>query len=219
MTDGVATARRSQSQRRSESERRILDAAVELISRQGVERTSLAQIGDKAGTSRGLPGYLFGSKRELLRHMAMDLQRHWASVMADAAEPTTGMDRIAGYVDRYLELLLSREGKPHLGAMMGVVTAEASGVPDAEGLGREINDRLRGAFSRIIREGLGDGSIRLDVDADAEAELIVAQLRGVTLDWLIDRQGAQAARRRQATVAHVRRSLQAADARVPSRSA
>ncbi|MGO9557773.1 MAG: TetR/AcrR family transcriptional regulator [Acidimicrobiales bacterium] len=206
---GTVTVRRSQSQRRSESERRILDAAVELVSWQGVERTSLAQIGDKAGTSRGLPGYLFGSKRELLRHMAMDLQRHWAGVIGERLPAGTGMDEITNYVERYFELLFSPKGKRYLGAMMGIVAAEAAGVADAEGLGREINDRLRRALERLIEAGIADGSIRPSAGARAESALIVAQLRGITLDWLIDRQTVMAAAQRDAVVAHMRRALEA----------
>jgi AcrR family transcriptional regulator len=209
MTTESATIRRSQRQRRSESERRILDAAVELVSQQGVERTSLAQIGDKAGTSRGLPGYLFGSKRELLRHMVIDLQRHWASVIGERSPQGTGVEEITNYVERYFKLLFSPKGRRYLGAMMGIVAAEASGLADAEGLGREINDRLRGAFCRMIEDGLADGSIRRGADARTEAGLIVAQLRGITLDWLIDRQSVLATTQWEAVVAHIRRALEA----------
>jgi AcrR family transcriptional regulator len=209
MTTESATIRRSQRQRRSESERRILDAAVELVSQQGVERTSLAQIGDKAGTSRGLPGYLFGSKRELLRHMVIDLQRHWASVIGERSPQGTGVEEITNYVERYFKLLFSPKGRRYLGAMMGIVAAEASGLADAEGLGREINDRLRGTFCRMIEDGLADGSIRRGADARTEAGLIVAQLRGITLDWLIDRQSVLATTQWEAVVAHIRRALEA----------
>jgi AcrR family transcriptional regulator len=209
MTTESATIRRSQRQRRSESERRILDAAVELVSQQGVERTSLAQIGDKAGTSRGLPGYLFGSKRELLRHLVIDLQGHWASVIGERPPQGTGVDEITNYVERYFKLLFSPKGRRYLGAMMGIVAAEASGLADAEGLGREINDRLRGTFCRMIEDGLADGSIRRGADARTEAGLIVAQLRGITLDWLIDRQSVLATTQWEAVVAHIRRALEA----------
>ena len=209
MTTEAATIRRSQRQRRSESERRCLDAAVELVSQQGVERTGLAQIGDKAGTSRGLPGYLFGSKRELLRHMVIDLQRHWASVIGERSPQGTGVEEITNYVERYFKLLFSPKGRRYLGAMMGIVAAEASGLADAEGVGREINDRLRGTFCRMIEDGLADGSIRRGADARTEAGLIVAQLRGITLDWLIDRQSVLATTQWEAVVAHIRRALEA----------
>jgi AcrR family transcriptional regulator len=45
----------------------ILDAAEQLFADQGYEASSLAQVGARAGVSRGTPGYFFGSKAELYR--------------------------------------------------------------------------------------------------------------------------------------------------------
>jgi TetR/AcrR family transcriptional regulator len=43
----------------------LLDAATELFAEFGFDRTSLAAVGERAGVSRGLPGYFFGSKESL----------------------------------------------------------------------------------------------------------------------------------------------------------
>ncbi len=45
----------------------ILDAAERLFAAQGYEATSLTQVGQAAGVSRGTPGYFFGSKADLYR--------------------------------------------------------------------------------------------------------------------------------------------------------
>ena len=45
----------------------ILDAAEELFAERGYEASSLAEIGLRAGVSRGTPGYFFGSKADLHR--------------------------------------------------------------------------------------------------------------------------------------------------------
>lgn len=45
----------------------ILDAAEALFAEQGYHATSLAQIGERAGVSRGTPGYFFGAKEALYR--------------------------------------------------------------------------------------------------------------------------------------------------------
>ena len=52
----------TQAERRQKSEQALLDAAAALIAERGVEQTSLARIGESAGTSRGLPTHHFGSK-------------------------------------------------------------------------------------------------------------------------------------------------------------
>ena len=45
----------------------ILDAAEQLFAEQGYEASSLAEVGLRAGVSRGTPGYFFGSKADLYR--------------------------------------------------------------------------------------------------------------------------------------------------------
>src|SRR5687767_2430630 len=45
----------------------ILDAAEVLFAAQGFATTSLQEIGERAGVSRGTPGYFFGSKEALYR--------------------------------------------------------------------------------------------------------------------------------------------------------
>ena len=45
----------------------ILDAAERLFAEQGYEATSLSQVGQEAGVSRGTPGYFYGSKADLYR--------------------------------------------------------------------------------------------------------------------------------------------------------
>ena len=55
----------------------ILDAAETLFAERGYEETSLAEVGERAGVSRGTPGYFFGSKAVL--HRAV-LERCFADV-------------------------------------------------------------------------------------------------------------------------------------------
>jgi TetR/AcrR family transcriptional regulator len=45
----------------------ILDSAERLFADQGYNATSLSQVGQAAGVSRGTPGYFFGSKADLYR--------------------------------------------------------------------------------------------------------------------------------------------------------
>lgn len=60
------------------SKKAILDAAEALFARQGYEATSLQEISDQAGVTRGLPTYFFGSKEDLYRAV---LERTFALTM------------------------------------------------------------------------------------------------------------------------------------------
>jgi AcrR family transcriptional regulator len=54
---------------RLESSKKIIEAAFELIARNGYESTSISQIAEKAGVSKGLVYNYFESKEELLERM------------------------------------------------------------------------------------------------------------------------------------------------------
>jgi AcrR family transcriptional regulator len=75
MTTEVGT-RRTQVERRLESERALLGAAAEVIAERGITGASLTVIGERAGTSRGLPTHHFGSKDALVARVAARAQDH-----------------------------------------------------------------------------------------------------------------------------------------------
>ena len=67
MPDSAATAgRRTQQQRREETERRLVDAATSLFAERGSRSVSLADVGRLAGYSSGIVSHHFGSKQRLL---------------------------------------------------------------------------------------------------------------------------------------------------------
>jgi AcrR family transcriptional regulator len=82
-----ARTRRSQAERSALSEDRLLDAALQLISERGYDRTTLQAIGDVAGYSRGLVSHRFGSKEGLLWAL---LERMFAQWGADSLQPAVG---------------------------------------------------------------------------------------------------------------------------------
>ncbi|MFD8128576.1 helix-turn-helix domain-containing protein [Streptomyces mirabilis] len=69
MSRHAVVSRRSQEDRRAEAERRLLEAAAELIGEIGTSRVTLAAIGERAGYSRGLVTHHFGSKSALMQRL------------------------------------------------------------------------------------------------------------------------------------------------------
>jgi TetR/AcrR family transcriptional regulator len=99
--------------------RQVLDAAEELFARRGFDATSLAQIGEAAGVSRGTPSYFFGSKDQLyqsvLERMYADrtaaLEPAFAPLTrwAQADDPAETLETVlTGSVRGYLEFLRGR---------------------------------------------------------------------------------------------------------------
>jgi AcrR family transcriptional regulator len=91
----------------------ILDAAEALFAQKGYEATSLQEIGDRAGVSRGTPNYFFGSKEQLYHAV---LERVLAAERTTVLEPQdhAGSEEelsevsIAAAIGRFFDFLIAR---------------------------------------------------------------------------------------------------------------
>jgi AcrR family transcriptional regulator len=80
-------ARRTQRERREETERKVLAAATALIAQHGSRALTLAAVGEAAGYSRGIVSHHFGSRENLLRAVMRDAQ---AFARMSGIAPRTG---------------------------------------------------------------------------------------------------------------------------------
>jgi len=176
-------ARRTQVQRRQESERALLAAAAEVIAERGINGASLAVIGERAGTSRGLTTHHFGSKDSLVARVASSAQDRMGDVLQAAIERSQprpdvmpGLELVRASVDAYLELFEHPTADDRVLIVMWGATfpSEASieGMLDAD-------RRAYEGWAELIERGKRDGSIRADVDAAASAVILHGMLRGV----------------------------------------
>src|SRR5271154_1694541 len=106
----VATARTStgmtQEERSSLSDARMADAAVALICEHGAAGTALTDVGVRAGYSRGLASYRFGSKAGLWSFLVRTIGEEWLAELQQAAAGTSGVDTIHAAVDAHCRFLL-----------------------------------------------------------------------------------------------------------------
>src|SRR5687768_15343821 len=95
--------RRTQRERVEESTRRLAVAAVELFGEQGFERTTAAQIGERAGYSRAMVRRRYGSKEALLEQL---VEQELATRITPAGgDDRPGLERILAQVDRLIDFL------------------------------------------------------------------------------------------------------------------
>src|SRR5262245_59087571 len=180
--EGTET-RRTQAQRRSRSEAALLDAAAELIAERGVEGTSLASIGERAGVSRGLPTHHFGSKDALVARLARRAQngiRRATQRSLDQArrsiDEISALDLLRLTVDTYLDLL-SQPGSDQraLIVMWGSTFPSGASVEGMVDADRASYD----GWAELIARGQDEGSIRAEIDPKAVAVVLLGLLRGV----------------------------------------
>lgn len=177
----MVNQRRTQRERVAESSRRLLESAIELIAEQGFERTTLAQISERAGYSKPMANVRYGSKEALLDVIL----RTEFEDRINAAPPdgTFGLDRVLARIDQVGRL--AEEDANALRAMF-VLCFEAVG-PVSELRPHMIDwlARLRADLLDAVRDGRRDGSVRAGPDADGVVDQLVHTGIGLVYRWVL----------------------------------
>src|ERR1700761_7278992 len=98
--------RRTQAERREESERGLVTAAVAVVSEEGVSASTFEAIARRSGYSRGLVGQRFGSKLGLIEAVIDYLHDGRESFAAAGKfEGLPGLEALLIYADHYIQRL------------------------------------------------------------------------------------------------------------------
>lgn len=182
------------SERRSAEERRgqLLDAAVEVIAEQGLNRATTRAITDRAGLALGAFHYVFASKDELLEAVIDRVVRDIDATMAETASAVTPADEASlvgdSLVVEQLRGFLLRawpyfERSRPLQLAQYELTLHALRDPAKHHLAVQQYELLVGTVSAMLRGLTGT----LDDDAsDQLARFVVATIDGLLLQWLVE---------------------------------
>jgi AcrR family transcriptional regulator len=165
---------------------RMIDAAITVMSRKGYSGTTLAEIGDEAGYSRGLAHHHFGSKLELMRAVVAEMNvRFRRSVVQPPPAGQCGLDAVLGFVNAYLGHV-ARSGPDRSRTVFILLFESLAVAPELRPVVADMSATTRSHISDRIAQGIADGTIRPDLDPEVEAVLIAGMLRGATHEWMLD---------------------------------
>ncbi|EFC81340.1 TetR family transcriptional regulator [Parafrankia sp. EUN1f] len=153
-----------------------------MIVERGVERASLRGIGTRAGSSRELPAYHFGSKEALIGRLATRAQEQAIAATSAALERAqrdraelTALEILCVTMDTYLELFAAADAEARAVVVLwGASLATESDLPAVREAARLRHHELTGQ----IQAGQQDGSIRADIDPAAAAVVVMGLVRG-----------------------------------------
>ena len=181
----VAAKRRTQSERKAESERRLIIAARRLFAEQGYMRTTLSEVGAAAGYTGPLVSARFGSKEELLRAVVKHISGTFLNdQVRPATEAATATASIENYIEVYLLEVTKRES--HIRSLYAIMGEAISAVPEIRGEVAKLTRRMRADIAERVTRGIEAGEFNEALDAKAAATMIIGLLRGITLQALID---------------------------------
>ncbi len=179
----AADAPLTQAERSAISDRAMLEAAILLVLEHGTEKTTLAMIGEKAGYSRGLATYRFGSKAGLFDALCKSIGRNWLEYLKRGTDGKTGIDAMCAALDTVYQWVTD---SPEEARVLQILHC-GSASPGSEFQETSIGIHRRQQFDvvRWIEGGVQEGQIRPDIDAEGIAAEYVAYTSGISYLWLI----------------------------------
>jgi AcrR family transcriptional regulator len=176
---GRARRGRPPAQNSEDTYRRILTAARRCFSRQGYERTAIADIAREAGvTPRALYHYV-ESKRELFLAAAeAALTRFGTEVSERVLVHDGAVERLRAYIDVFR--VLHRED-PSLVAFVSLASLEARWNPDLPDPIGEVGDMVRLANRHLIGQAVDRGELGRGIDPSGAVALLEVFGAGLTL--------------------------------------
>jgi AcrR family transcriptional regulator len=157
----------------------ILDSAIALFARRGVDRASLRTIGEAIGVSHTALRHYFASRDELL------VEAYRAHEARGAGEAQAVSESAVGEIIEAAERNRSIPGLVELYA-----TLSTDALQERHAVTREF---IRGRFGSLrellaarIEAGQQAGRIAADIDPADAAALVIAASDGLQVQWLLD---------------------------------
>ncbi|WP_018334738.1 TetR/AcrR family transcriptional regulator [Actinomycetospora chiangmaiensis] len=171
--------RRTQRERRETTERALLTATADLVVESGLGSVTLAEVGRRAGYSRGIVTHHFGSKQALVEALVSASQ---AGFVPGLDEMDPGLGRFLALVERYLGAV---GGIGSLSRAFLVLWAESVASAELGPVFRERDALFRADIAADLEAGRAAGDVRADVEPAIVAAIVVAELRGLALQYLV----------------------------------
>lgn len=201
--ESIKPARRSQRERSSQAEQAMLDAAATLFARRGVDQTSLADICELAGYSRGLANHHFGTKAALVERLAKRTQE---AFVADV-EGNNGdaLDALETLTDNYLSTIQrgTEAGRAFFVMWGAAIPTDAT----LRSVFATDDAQFRLGVAGVLAAGQKNKTVTTELRPNVGAVMLVGLLRGVAAQYLIDPDAFNMLAARKACRQFVRRSF------------
>ena len=175
--------KRTQAERTELSDRKMLEAAKQLFIERGIKKTTLKDIGERAGYSRGLASARFGSKEGLFLQLVDQHRQQWERYLNEFVGDKTGQEAVLARVDA-IDALIQREPED----VRAVYTLWFESASDQSALRGELEDFNRVARTRVeevVAKGIEVGEISDKLDPKSFSMVYLSQCFGLIYQWLV----------------------------------
>jgi AcrR family transcriptional regulator len=176
---------RTQAVRRTEAERRLVAAAAEMVGEVGPSKVTMANVGGRAGYSRGLATHHFGSKGALMQRLVEAVTYQFRDAMFEQGESDDAITELRTLIGIYFDVVTDLQ--PVNRARL-VLWADAVANPADDTRTRMVaaDREFRAEIEKRIKVAMSAGRLPNTVHPHGLATVIIAMLRGVALQFLLD---------------------------------
>jgi AcrR family transcriptional regulator len=197
-------ARATQAERRETAENAILEAASRIVAERGLEALTLNEAGEAAGYSRALPAHYFGTRSAMITALADHILQKFVGRVREDEQNEGTLDNLLERVGAYIDVACA---DPDTLRAYQTILASGLTTPEAAGFVNRLNHDSIDALAGVIHAAREAGDVRADARPRAEASIILAAMRGIMFQWLMDRDYVNLATVRDCLLANIRKSL------------
>lgn len=176
---------------KKEKKDQIIGAAIREFSKKGFAKTTISDIAAAAGIGKGTVYEYFDNKEEIINHsfrffvraLELDFEEILISDIPAIEKLKRILNSLSGFINsdsqEYLELMFDFWSE-------GIKEKDSRGM-----LFQEMNkfyQAYREIFADIIIEGMGQGSIRKNINPRSAASMIVGAVDGLMVQWILDKE-------------------------------
>jgi AcrR family transcriptional regulator len=172
--------------RSDDTEKKIIQAALEIFVRKSYHGTSVEEITQKVGLTKGALYSHFRSKGELLLRIIDEFKLRFIGGMVDALEQCTGsaLDKVHRLITFNSKFAVENQD---LCVFLTFLTTELHADVDFEPALKGTYREYRKVVSEIIRQGIRQGLFKKNLDPEVAALTFMAMHDGVLHQWVLNR--------------------------------
>ncbi|MFO1255969.1 MAG: TetR/AcrR family transcriptional regulator [Sphingomonadaceae bacterium] len=183
-TAAASPSRRTQAQRRMESDSRLLAAAAAIIAEEGYLAATLERVGERAGFSRGLASRKYGSKDGLIeaviRRVAIHVNAEVDKAIEGLADP---LEQVLALFDRFVDLAQHDVSVRAYFMLFGAMIANRL---ETRGVFEEVQQNFGGRIEALVAAGQQAGAIASAPPPAHVAFMLGSQLAGIAIEIAAD---------------------------------
>jgi AcrR family transcriptional regulator len=156
---------------------RILDAAIEVLKSDGYAGLTIAKVAARAGESKPLVAYHYGSKQGLVQAAGRSIAEMITDEVLDAVDGATTVEAVIRGVDAGVERVLDDDER--VARIYFDLAAVSVVEPEVRRTIAEVNDQWREVLVRLLTEA-DDGLT--PAKARVLTVMVIAGMQGMTLE-------------------------------------